>query len=171
MEKIKTYRIGISRTFPEKHPRAGEETSFSGKIQCGLCNSNCEFCSRVHPAYRNKKLHTIRANYPLWKKRIDDVNAGKAVLVLFEWTGKPYRSKQRELFRFDKDSGIGVQKLLNSGGVWLLGKPDSDKWNKVIGINELSRNDGLSEQDFRDWFKDYDLSEPFAIIHFTKFRY
>jgi hypothetical protein len=37
--------------------------------------------------------------------------------------------------------------------------------------NELSKNDGLSLPDFKAWFKNYDLSEPMAIIHFTKFRY
>ena len=35
----------------------------------------------------------------------------------------------------------------------------------------LSKNDGLTVEDWRNWFKDYDLSLPLVIIHFTPFRY
>lgn len=35
----------------------------------------------------------------------------------------------------------------------------------------LAHNDGLSEVDWRNWFERYDLTEPLAVIHFTKFRY
>jgi hypothetical protein len=38
-------------------------------------------------------------------------------------------------------------------------------------ISELAKNDGLSENDFCEWFRKYDLSKPMAIIHFTNFRY
>jgi hypothetical protein len=38
-------------------------------------------------------------------------------------------------------------------------------------LNLLSKNDGLSLKDFKDWFKGYDLSKPMTVIHFTKFRY
>ena len=36
---------------------------------------------------------------------------------------------------------------------------------------DLAKNDGLSLDDFKAWFKSYDLSQPMAIIHFTSFRY
>ena len=112
------------------------------------------------------------------KNRMDEMNAGNAVLVLYEWTRKPFCSKTRELFRFDKDSGIGVQKLIFLGidntrisryagfhGYSFCNSP-------VVGdLHSVSRNDGLSKQDFRDWFKGCKLSEPMAIIHFTNFRY
>jgi hypothetical protein len=123
------------------------------------------------------KLHTIRKNYPLWKKRIDEVNSGKAILVLYEWAGLPYRSKTRELFRFDRDSEIGVQKLSFFGfnlNFPRAIKPGESSTNEVLALipSNLAHNDGLSLQDFKDWFKDYDLSEPLAIIHFTKnYRY
>ena len=35
----------------------------------------------------------------------------------------------------------------------------------------IANNDGLSLDDWKEWFKGYDLSQSMAIIHFTKFRY
>ena len=40
-----------------------------------------------------------------------------------------------------------------------------------ISLLELSKNDGLSLEDLKSWFKPYDLSKPMVIIHFGKFRY
>ena len=36
---------------------------------------------------------------------------------------------------------------------------------------KLANNDGLDFDDFVDWFKQYDLTKPMAVIHFTNFRY
>ena len=38
-------------------------------------------------------------------------------------------------------------------------------------IQILANNDGLSLQDWREWFKGYDQGKPMAIIHFTDKRY
>ena len=181
MKKIKTYRMPISRLFPATHPRAGEETKFKEKIETAL---SCDECKHVSPdtcdVCNSKiifKCHTIRANYELWKKRIDEVNAGEAVLVLFEWTEKPYRSKTREILKFDKDSGIGVQKLefeyLDLGCSRIELETDNPKLQGMVHypLETLSGNDGLSVTDFRAWFKGYDLSKTLGIIQFTKFRY
>lgn len=35
----------------------------------------------------------------------------------------------------------------------------------------IAKNDGLTPDQFNSWFKNYDLSQPMAIIHFTPFRY
>ncbi|GHT45628.1 hypothetical protein AGMMS49965_22710 [Bacteroidia bacterium] len=151
MKKIKTYRLSLSRVFPVAHPKRGSPTGFYEKIQEG------------------KKRHTIRANYLLWKKRIDEVNAGDAVLVVYDWTGKPYRSPTKTLFTFDKDSGIGVQKLtFFNKNLWHC---FVDGFGHSTLYSKLYENDGLCNQDFTDWFRKYDLSKPMAIIHFTKFRY
>lgn len=40
-----------------------------------------------------------------------------------------------------------------------------------VDCKTLAHNDGLSEVDWRNWFERYDLTEPLAVIHFTKFRY
>ena len=168
MKKIKTYRMSISRVFPAKHPRAGEKTYFYAQIQNALFPGT-EMSMKDGMA---KKLHTIRENYELWKKRIDEVNTGNAVLVLYEWADKPFRSKTRELFIFDKDSGISVQKITLGfiDDIASVEEVENEKAN-YYNINIIAENDGLSEQDFRDWFKGYDLSAPKAIIQFTKFRY
>ena len=115
--KIKTYKLCISRTFPKTHSRAGDETYFREQIfaaRCGTHHSTICPCYE-HPECQFKKhgikLHTIRKNYPLWKHRIDEVNAGRAELVLYDWRGLPYHSKQRNLYRFDKGDRIGVQQL------------------------------------------------------------
>jgi len=156
----------ISRVFPATHPRAGEATHFEYKIRKAL-GVSCAGRNCKH------KIHTCRSNYQLWKKRIDEVNAGNAVLVLYEWTGNPYRSKTRELFRFDKNSGIGVQELdmTELENKYISEANIVDNRAVYADFETISDNDGLSLKDFREWFKNYNLSKPMAIIHFTLFRY
>lgn len=176
--KIKRYRLGVSTKFPKTHPRAGQSTYFKEQI-------NGSFPYETPDSRR--KIHTIRSNYPLWEKRMEEVQAGRAVIELFYWEDKPYRSKQIVFATLDKDSGCGVQelKMVDHGNFTYLKinnpneKPHihsdcvdfEQKKSCVHLIIHLSKNDGLSFQDFKDWFKSYDLSEPMAIIHFTKFRY
>ena len=142
----------ISKVFPKTHPLAAKTTEFASYLR-----------SRI-------KIHTIRGNYDLWEKRINEIINGKAYLSVREWSGKPYRSKQKELFQFHKD--IGIQKLINEYEVLFVGT------NRVEVIT-LANNDGLSSDEFDDWFRKYPKNlrfkkypvEPQAIIHFTKFRY
>lgn len=149
MEKIKTYVIALSQHFLATHKRAGEPTDFKEKFLNG------------------EKIHTIRANYPLWEKRVKEVQEGRAVLSIRQWTGKPYRSKQVEIAMLTAENDVGVQKLEfynNTLGLCHIGIVYQRKY-------ELAHNDGLSFEDWEEWFKGYDLSKPMAIIHFTKFRY
>jgi hypothetical protein len=134
---MKTYVLTISRTFPSTHSRAGQLTNFESLIDSGV------------------KIHTIRGNYELWRKRFDEINNRNAFLSVREWEGKPYNSKQKELFRFYDVHGIGVEKC------YLI---DMDR-------ETLAKNDGLTLPDFKEWFKNYGVLTPLAIIHFTKFRY
>lgn len=158
MKKIKTYNIMLSRVFPVTHPKAGQETGFEQKVMAAINDIPC------YP----KKLHTIRANYDLWKKRIDEVMAGEAELCLRQWTGKPYCSKTVVIKRLRCDDGVGIQKLTFYTSRIVYPTID-DKYQP--SILEISSNDGLSKDDWLDWFLDYDLSRPLAIIHFTNFRY
>ena len=160
--KIKTYVLTISRTFPKTHRRAGQSTYFAQQITGKL---------PYEQPGSQQKLHTIRDNYKLWKKRIDEVNAGRAILSVREWTGKPYNSKQEIILEFDHTSGIGVQELKSMDGTFAM-------IESKIGIAQnyhlatLAKNDGLSLEDFHEWFKGYDKTTPKAIIHFTNnFRY
>jgi len=105
------------------------------------------------------KIHTIRKGYDNWKRKIDEVNDGKAVLSLRYWSGRPYRSKPVEFLILDKNSGIGVE-------YYEIRNP-----MPFVDTCVKAENDGLSEEDFMEWFKNADWSIPHAIIHFTKFRY
>lgn len=158
MKKIKTYVLTVSQRFPSTHKRKGEYTEFISKICCA------KDIDLPFPAY-DPKLHTIRLNYPLWEKRIKEVKAGNAILSLRYWSGKPYRSKQVEFTVLDKDSGIGIQKLEDPSN--FVFAPIN---GKTINWETIAKNDGLSFDDFCDWFK-VRSKEPMAIIHFTEFRY
>ena len=148
-ETMKTYVLTVSRYFPTTHPRKGKPTYFVEKIL-------------------SDKIHTIRANYDLWKKRIDKVNAGNAILSLRFWTGKPYNSKQQEFLQLTKDDGIGVQEIFFlNGEIW----DPIIEGDDITEMREIAKNDGLNTDDFKAWFKGYDLNKSMAIIHFTKFRY
>jgi hypothetical protein len=152
-----TYVLTISETFPKTHKRAGQETGFLTSIKNG------------------NKIHTIRGNkkgtsYTRWVKRFEKINAGKAVLVLKVWIGTPYGkgSSQKEVFRFDKTHGIGVEKILFDDYLYTC---LIENKRVSVGSAMIQENDGLSPEDFEEWFKTYDLTQEMAIIHFTDFRY
>lgn len=157
---MKTYVITLSRHFLANHKRAGEETHFKEKFLFGQGLTDYDTPSLA-------KIHTIRANYQLWEKRIKEVQEGRAALSIRQWMGKPYRSKQVEIATLTPENGVGVQKLEfynNTLGLCHIGIVYQRKY-------ELAHYDGLSFEDWEEWFKGYDLSKPMAIIHFTKFRY
>lgn len=171
---MKTYVLTVSRYFPTTHKRKGEETCFVEKIYSGQkLYGICDECSH-HDCFHceiglNPKIHTIRANYELWAKRIKEVQEGKAILSIRYWSGKPYNSKQVEVCKLDQNSGCGVQRL-----VWkynCIYYPTVLENPLILSYIEISKNDGLSPEDFKEWFRGYDLSKPMAIIHFTSFRY
>jgi hypothetical protein len=146
---MKTYVLIISEAFPVTHSKAGKPTFFYTKIR------------------DKQKIHTIRKNYQYWKKRIDEVNAGNAVLSLRQWTGKPRKSPQNEIFQFGKGE-VGIQKM-TSNLLFYVVKESTDPG--IISDEVLAKNDGLSVEDFSEWFENFKTPEPYAIIHFTDFRY
>ena len=162
----------LSQAFPAKHPRAGESTIFATKLQnaIGISILGKPFFAPGEPV---TKVHTIRANYDLWKKRFDKIDKGEAELSIRVWEGKPYKSKQIEIARLTKEDGIGLQKFevsANYAGInnWQHFKIDDRGY---MSINDIPNKDGLAREDWIDWFKNHDISKPMAIIHFTKFRY
>lgn len=136
---------------------------------CYVNDDRCPNCGNYAKEH-SFKCHTIRANYHLWKKRIDEVNAGEAILSVRYWSGKPYNSKQLRIVEFDKDSGIGVQ-MLFFDKCSIDNALIADSSRTFVPPSEIAKNDGLSLEDFREWFRKYDLSKPMAIIQLTKFRY
>jgi hypothetical protein len=115
-----------------------------------------------------KKIHTLRENYPFWKKRIDAINRGEGYLSIRIWVGKPYRSKQREVSRLNY---VGIEKLKREQGkdgpVYYIVGPDGLYF---VSMPMLANHDGLLPSEFYEWFQDYPYGEM-AVIHFTGFRY
>ena len=182
--KIKRIRRSVSRYFPKGHPKEGQPTYFVEKILKSLYfagkvtlediqNLNIkDFDWKVFETCF-PKLHTCRAALDSWIEIVRKVNSGEYVLELFYWSGKPYHKDENGIGQvvfatIDKDSGCGVQKVeLNFKT--LVSKVDGNPWNQ--NIDEIGRNDGLNFEDFKEWFRKYDLSKPMAIIHFTNLRY
>lgn len=154
---MKTYVLTLSHSFPANHAMHGKPTYFREKF--------------LGTPGMLRKLHTIRANYLLWAKRIADVQRGEAVLSIRQWMGRPYMSKQTTIATLTAKDGVGLQQLTdidtNAYCFYPNVRIDKRDIDKVL----VAKNDGLSLDDWREWFKDYDLSQPMAIIHFTPFRY
>lgn len=148
MTKLTTYVLMVSEVFPKGMGLDGVNTYFPDKIRDGV------------------KIHTIRTNYPLWKKRIDAVAAGTAVLSIRHWAGKPYRSSQVEIARLNHLSGIGIESVK-----LLIGLVPLVNDSKFPSLSDVAHNDGLSLDEFRAWFENYEFGKEMAIIHFTSFRY
>jgi hypothetical protein len=166
---MKTYVLTVSRVFPATHKHKGDFTYFEDKIRFALGGYN------LSTGVNGKKIHTIRANFDFWNKRINEVRNGNAILSIRYWSGKPYNSKQVEICQLDKDSGCGIE-MINLSDTMITGALKNNdvaltSTNGGLSLSTVAKNDGLSLEDFKEWFKGYDLSEPMAIIHFTNFRY
>lgn len=160
MKKIKIYVLTLSKVFPSTHNEHGEETHFEYKFMFALAH------------IKGGKFHTIRANYELWQKRFEKINAGRAMLSVRQWSGKPYQSKQLKLSDLELKDGIGLQKLSFPNGNLDVIEIDGKLYNGTDeNLSNIATNDGLFLEEWREWFKDYDLTKPMAIIQFTKFRY
>ena len=173
---MKTYVLTLSQRFPATHPRKGEPTFFKHQLINALKmdKEDVPIYGVPHRGMPNerlgRKLHTIRANYPLWKKRFEQINRGEACLSIRQWTGKPYASKQVEIARLSKADGIGIQELIYKKENRLSPERYTIE-DCEIDTSMLAENDGLTLADWDAWFEKYDKSKPLAIIHFTKFRY
>jgi hypothetical protein len=184
-EDMKTYVITLSQTFPATHSRKGQPTFFKQQLLNALNIGKKGSGQYAVPHSGSaddrlgRKLHTIRANYPLWKERFDQIARGEACLSIRQWTGKPYASKQVEIARLTIEDGIGLQRIkygetqtrLRTYRNWFV--TQANGLLRVLSEREVANHDGLSEQDWVEWFNNpaYDKREYFAIIHFTKFRY
>ena len=136
----------IAKNFLAYHKKAGQSTEFEAKIK------------------DKEKVHTIRPNYEKWKEKIEEVKSGKAELVLKQWEGRPYHSTPNKLFIFDEKDNVEVSKLTKTADGLFVND------TKKVEPEDLAKNDGLSLQDFEDWFKVFP-TEPMAILHFNSFRY
>jgi len=142
-----TYVLTVSTKFPTTHKKVGQPTGFPLAIK------------------HYDKIHTIRSNYELWSKRFEKINDGKAILSVRIWEGKPYASKQLEIFKYDYTHKIGIEKLEDPTNFVFAAIE-----GKQINWDLVAKNDGLSFEDFCEWFK-VRSNSPMAVIHFTSFRY
>lgn len=144
-KKQKQYTVLLAKRFPQSHPRKGQETDFLDSV------------------YKRIKIHTLRLNYPLWEKRFEKIAKGEAVLVLKQWSGVPYRSKQETVKVLEELDGIGLDKVEVKGeGLYFC--------NGIqINPDRLALNDGLTYEDFKAWFSG--VTGDVACIHFTAHRY
>jgi hypothetical protein len=175
--KKKVYVLMISRVFPATHPRRGEDTYFREKILAGQGFGPTDFQGDTWPAKETdeKKITTLRENYDHWARRAEKINRGEAVLSLRQWTGSPYNykrdgSKPIEFLRLEK---IQVQRVAvghfpieykGHGTNFIAVSIDE----KMVSIDEVAKNDGLTVDDFCKWFKKDMVG---VIIHFTDFKY
>lgn len=139
-------QIMIARNFLQGHPRAGESTRFVEKIwqsiylekigwndfyKLSLEHDFDVIPNGIYPP----KHHTIRSG-----KRF---KTGDQV-VLKVWSGKPYRSKT---ITITPPLTLTVYNIKIDGHNLFI----EDKLSKVADY--LCVNDGLSKQDFIDWFE------------------
>lgn len=160
MKKIKTYVLTVSKFFPSTHAKAGQPTGFVEKILNG------------------EKIHTIRKNWHWWHSRVDAVNNGQAIISLRYWTGQAYNSPQIEFAKITQENNPIVQPIgwFDLEGGKLNTQERCYTRDSGLDFGLIATNDGLSVEDFKEWFKGtplmYDThKEELGIIHFTNFRY
>lgn len=155
----KTHRKPLSRYFPSHHPKAGQHTYFVEKLWMSINAENLKWerPDALEVEWNNytdnnfePKNHTIRAG--------NNVKAGDFI-QFYCWSGKPYRSKQIVIappievkkvwninIDFDKSDLINNKPAIRFHCNGLIYKYGS------VFSEELSKNDGLSLIDMRDWF-------------------
>ncbi|MCC8153255.1 MAG: hypothetical protein LIP01_02990 [Tannerellaceae bacterium] len=145
----------LSKTFFPQHPKAGKVTCFEQKVMDG------------------RKKHTCRKNYQYWRDKINKLQESGGVLSVRQWIGQPFKQPgQGTIVDIPADT-VGIQKLelTRKNGEW---SAIVEGYNTPVSL--LAVNDGLTEQELKDWFAPVFEKEKaevltFAIIHFTKERY
>ena len=157
MNMKKKIILTVSRVFPVTHSRRGEPTEFYSKLKFG------------------QKIHTIRKNYNLWALNAEKMQRGDYYLSIRQWSDKPYRSPQKEVLH--SHTPIGVQPITltyHADNDTITANIDGREWLDA-DCYTLAKNDGLSTEDFKEWFfgrdRKKDMSFQGVIIHFTNFRY
>lgn len=171
MKQPKTYVLMVSTVFPSTHRRAGQPTYFVGRIFAKHIDGHFD-STKYH------KIHTCRANYPLWAERIKEVQAGRAIISLRIWSGTPYASKMIEVARIDHTDHVGIQRVQfrDINGIFTAIVDDHIILDDMFTLDrpsvcDLAHNDGLDILDFIDWYRHAPADEDYCIIHFTGFRY
>lgn len=123
----------LSKVFFDGHTHAGQPTNFAQSVKCG------------------NKTHTVRSNYPYWKKKIAALREQGGSLCIRQWEDKPYRSKQEAILEVPATI-VDVQKVvITQSSINSLLPVNVD--GREVPISEIAKNDGLSSTDFVEFFK------------------
>lgn len=141
---MKIYQLFVSRSFLSGHKRIGQSTGFKESI------------------LNNNKKHTLRQNAKYWITRLNSINEKKGYLSLREWSGSPRHSDAIEFKRLYSCSYELIEKI---NGIWQI-----KDTKEILNVNVLAQNDGLSVQDFNEWFS-FNNYTDIIIIHFTELKY
>lgn len=138
----------LSRTFFKGHPRAGEETLFVERACASLAIPRPEW---IATTYENgiqlmPKHHTIRMGRRF--KPVDE-------LCLAVWSDKPYRSKQIKIWSgpiraVDIEIIIHDKEQKHISPLSIVSV--TQHLYRSLSIDRVAANDGLTQQEFTDWF-------------------
>lgn len=143
--------ITFSRTYPAKHPRAGQQTLFVEKIIMGLWSMN------IDPSAWKKKvpldfLKSMSNPVPVSEiqTKFTTIRAGRRFKAgeMFSprvWSGKPYNSPQIQ-FCMDLEV-VKTWDIEKRNGEW-----DMPTAQATTVIDNIANNDGLFLPDFQSWF-------------------
>lgn len=159
---MKKHRKPLSRYFPAHHPRKGEPTYFVEKIYKSIYLQDkskvseitiysCLYENMLSPSLVDAsklepKHHTIRAGH--------NVKVGDTI-TFYVWSGKPYRSKQIVIAPPIEVKKVWDFELTFDDLIYIDGKLYAYS-SSEDAIEALAKNDGLSDVDLLNWFK-----EPF----------
>lgn len=157
--------ITFSQTFPAYHPKAGQPTNFVEQIWNGLNYLKLpvpkvkelpnDFMWSILPLSNyGTKFHTIRSGNR-WK--VGDKFSPRV------WSGKPYKSKQITIapdIEVKKVWPFEIKQVGFNGEIFITHSfPELELYNlkeRVINpgwIEEIAENDGLSLEEFMQWFQ------------------
>ena len=149
--------ITFSRVYPSHHPKKGEPTFFMEKIWSSIGMNDHEIISQfIWPSdWLDQKFepkhHTIRAGHR-WK--VGDKFSPRV------WSGKPFQSKQITIAPdieiskvWDFKINVDDDYVLITIDDWPLFEENMTFQTHFDALEELAKNDGLTVDDFKIWFK------------------
>lgn len=152
--------ITFSKTFPNGHAKEGQPTFFVEKIFAGLAdtqdnwempNKFTEYDWYAYYNCANAKFHTIRSGH---RFKVGDKFSPRI------WSGKPYQSKQLvfssdiEIKKvWDFKINVDDDYVLITIDDWPLFEENMTFQTHFDALEELAKNDGLTVDDFKSWFK------------------
>jgi len=101
------------------------------------------------------KIHTIRKNFTKWNCRIKKFSLRRKIMEV----------KTVDNNKIVSIKNPGIQKLnFTEYGYCLID-------NKLIPLTTVALNDGLTIEELLSWFKNENIKNDYALIHFTGMRY